>query len=85
MKYKYETRGTCSKEINFDIEGDIIKNIEFYGGCPGNLKAIAKAVEGKTVEEIENLFKDIKCGNKSTSCSAELAKAVRKAYEELKK
>ena len=85
MKYKYETRGTCSKEIDFDIEGNIIKNIEFYGGCPGNLQAIAKAMEGKTVEEIERLFKDIKCGNKPTSCSAELAKAVRKAYEESKK
>ncbi len=85
MKYKYETRGTCSKEIKFDIEGNIIKNIEFYGGCPGNLQAISKAMEGKTVEEIESLFKDIKCGNKPTSCSAELAKAVRMAYEESKK
>lgn len=85
MKYKYETRGTCSRAIVFDIEGDTIRNIEFYGGCPGNLQAISKAMEGKTVEEIENLFKDIKCGSKPTSCSAELAKAVRKAYEETKK
>ncbi len=85
MEYKYLTRGTCSREIDFEIEDNIIKNIKFYGGCPGNLQAIAKAMEGKTVEEIESLFKDIKCGNKPTSCSAELAKAVRKAYEELKK
>lgn len=84
MEYKYLTRGTCSREIDFEIEGNIIKNIKFHGGCPGNLQAIAKAMEGKTVEEIELLFKDIKCGNKPTSCSAELAKAVRKAYEELK-
>ncbi|MBE5819872.1 MAG: TIGR03905 family TSCPD domain-containing protein [Clostridiales bacterium] len=85
MEYKYLTRGTCSREIDFEIEDNIIKNIKFYGGCPGNLEAIAKAMEGKTVEEIESLFKDIKCGNKPTSCSAELAKAVRKAYEESKK
>lgn len=82
MRYKYKTQGTCSIQIEFDIEGNIIKNVLFYGGCPGNLLAISKVVEGKTVEQIEEWFKDIKCGNKPTSCSAQLAKAVRQAYEE---
>lgn len=81
MHYKYKTQGTCSMQIEFDIDGDIITNVKFTGGCPGNLAAISRVVEGKTVEQIEEWFKDIKCGNKSTSCSAQLAKAVREAYE----
>ena len=84
MRYKYKTQGTCSIQIEFDIEGNIIKNVIFYGGCPGNLSAISRVIEGKTVEQIEEWFKDIKCGNKPTSCSAQLAKAVRQAYEENK-
>lgn len=83
MRYKYATRGTCTREIDFDINGNVITNVTFYGGCPGNLAAISKVVEGKTVEEIENWFKDIKCGTKPTSCSSQLAIAVRKAYDEL--
>ncbi len=85
MRYKYTTSGTCTREIDFDIDGNVVTNVTFHGGCPGNLAAISKVVEGKTVEEIENWFKDIKCGFKPTSCSAQLAIAVRKAYEELKK
>lgn len=84
MRYRYITSGTCTREIDFDINDNVISNVTFYGGCPGNLAAIAKIVEGKTVEEIENWFKDIKCGSKPTSCSAQLAIAVRKAYNELK-
>lgn len=81
MRYSYKTSGTCSRQIDFDINGNIITNVVFYGGCPGNLQAISRVIEGKTVEEIESLFKDIKCGTKPTSCSSELAKAVREAYE----
>jgi len=85
MRYSFDTSGTCTRKIEFDINDNIITNVTFYGGCPGNLAAIARVVEGKTVEEIESLFKDIKCGFKPTSCSAQLAIAVRKAYNELKK
>lgn len=85
MRYSYETSGTCTRRIDFDIDGNVISNVTFYGGCPGNLAAISRVVEGKTVEEIEDLFKDIKCGSKPTSCSAQLAIAVRQAFEELKK
>ena len=60
---------------------NIITNVKFLGGCPGNLTAISRVVEGKTVKQIEEWFKDIKCGNKPTSCSAQLAKAVREAYD----
>lgn len=85
MKFIYVPEGVCSSQIEFDIEGNIIKNVKFTGGCPGNLKALSKVIEGKTVEEIEELFRDIKCGNKETSCSMQLAIAVRKAYEEEKR
>ncbi len=85
MRYSYETSGTCTRRIDFDINGNVISNVTFYGGCPGNLAAISRVVECKTVEEIEDLFKDIKCGSKPTSCSAQLAIAVRQAFEELKK
>ena len=84
MHYKYRTQGTCSIQIEFDIEDNIVTNVKFLGGCPGNLAAISRVVDGKTVEQIEEWFQDIKCGNKPTSCSAQLAKAVREAYESQK-
>ena len=52
MNYKYKTRGTCSREISFELENGIVKNVSFYGGCNGNLKGIAALVEGKKAEEI---------------------------------
>ncbi len=85
MRYSYVTSGTCSNRIDFDINGNIITNVKFYGGCPGNLAAISKIVDGMTVEQIESYFKDIKCGMKPTSCSAQLAIAVRQAYNEMQK
>ena len=64
MNYKYKTRGTCSREISFELENGIVKNVSFYGGCNGNLKGIAALVEGKKAEEIIPLIKGIKCGFK---------------------
>ena len=83
MHYKYRTKGTCSQIISFDIEENIIKNIEFFGGCSGNLKAISKLLEGATVEEIESKHLGNTCGVKSTSCADQLARAVRAAYNEV--
>jgi len=82
MKYSYKTKGTCSMQINFELEGDIVTNVEFMGGCNGNLKAISKLVDGMTVEEIENKLLGNTCGFKNTSCADQLAIAVRKAKEE---
>ena len=84
MEYIYRTRGTCSSMIKFDIDGDIISNISFTGGCNGNLKAISKVVDGWTVDKIEEIFKGNTCGFKPTSCADQLAIAVRRAYEESK-
>lgn len=81
MQYIYKTKGTCSTEIRFNIDGDVITNVAFTGGCNGNLKAIPKLVEGQTVEWIESKVKGVECGFKGTSCSDQLARAVREAYE----
>ena len=75
----------CAQQIKFDIDGDKISNIEFYGGCNGNLKAISKLVDGMSVDYIESKLKGNTCGFKSTSCADQLAIAVRKAYEEQNK
>ena len=82
MTYKYKTKGTCAAEISFDIDGDIITNIKFLGGCNGNLKAISTLLEGKTVDYIEQKLKGNTCGWKSTSCTDQLAIAVRKAFDQ---
>ena len=84
MKYSYRTKGVCSMAINFDIDGNKITNVEFLGGCHGNLKAISILVDGMTVEEIEQKLGGNTCGYKPTSCADQLAKAVREAYEKNK-
>ncbi|MDE6580231.1 MAG: TIGR03905 family TSCPD domain-containing protein [Ruminiclostridium sp.] len=81
MRYEYKTVNTCSQLISFDIEGNVIRNIEFYGGCNGNLKAISKLLEGSTVEEIEEKLLGNTCGRRPTSCADQLAIAVREAYD----
>jgi len=82
MHYEYKTQGTCSTLIDFDIEGDVIKNVKFTGGCNGNLKAIGLLVEGMTADEISKKLAGNLCGFKKTSCADQLAKAVLKAKEE---
>lgn len=84
MDYTYKTNGTCARSINFSLEGNVVSNISFMGGCNGNLKAIAKLVDGMTVEEIEQKLKGNRCGMRSTSCADQLAIAVKKAYSENK-
>ena len=82
MDYKYRTRGTCAREISFELENGIVKNVSFFGGCNGNLKGIAALVEGKKAEEIIPLIKGIKCGFKPTSCPDQLANALQEALNE---
>lgn len=84
MKYEYATSGVCSKKITFDINDGVVKNVEFYGGCNGNLKAIGKLVEGKTANEISDILLGNTCGYKNTSCADQLAKAVMNALAEEK-
>ncbi len=84
MEYTYKTKGTCSTQIKLNIDGDVITNVSFTGGCNGNLKAIPALVNGLTVDEIEKKLSGITCGFKQTSCGDQLAKACREAYESQK-
>ena len=85
MRCEYKTKGTCASMIQFDLEGNVVTGVSFTGGCNGNLKAISKLVEGMTVEQIEGHLKGNTCGMRDTSCTDQLAKAVRKAYDEANK
>ena len=85
MDYTYETKNTCSTIIKFTLNGNVVTDVEFLeGGCPGNLQALPRLVEGMTVEEIEKKIGGIKCGRRGTSCADQLARAVRKAYDKSK-
>lgn len=81
MEYIYKTKGTCSSEIKLNIEGNVVTNVSFTGGCNGNLKAIPRLIDGWTVEQIEEKLSGLACGLKKTSCGDQLAKACRAAYE----
>jgi len=81
MKYTYRTKGTCSTLIELELEGNVVHNVVFTGGCHGNLQAIPRLVEGLTVEEVEARIKGISCGRKGTSCGDQLARACREALE----
>lgn len=85
MEYKYKTKGTCSVEISFDINGDIVSNIKFLGGCPGNLAALSKVLDGQRVSFIVDKLTGNQCGMRGTSCADQLAIAVKNAYEEQNK
>lgn len=82
MRHQYRTKGTCSQAIQFDLNDGVVTNVVFIGGCNGNLKAIAKLIDGMRVEEIEAKLKGNTCGFRSTSCADQLAIAVRRAAEE---
>ncbi len=81
MEYIYKTKGTCSTQIKLNIDGDVVTDVSFTGGCNGNLKAIPALVNGLSVDEIEKKLSGITCGFKQTSCGDQLAKACREAYE----
>ena len=82
MECTYKTKNVCSMQIHFDLDGNVVHNIEFLGGCNGNLKAISKLVDDMTVEQIEEKLRGNTCGPRPTSCADQLAIAVRKAYNE---
>ena len=83
MQFEYKTKGTCSQQIIFDIEDNKVKNVQFLGGCNGNLKGIGSLVEGMQVDEVISRLEGTTCGMKSTSCPDQLAAALKKAMEKL--
>lgn len=74
---KFKTSGTCCSEINFEIEDDIIRSVEFKGGCNGNLQGIASLVVGMKKDDVIQKLEGLSCGMKSTSCPDQLAKALK--------
>ncbi len=82
MEYNYKPNGVCSRNITFEIEDGIVKNVQFMGGCAGNTQGVAKLCEGRKADELVSILEGIRCGFKATSCPDQLAKAIRKASEE---
>lgn len=82
--YKFKTQGTCSKEISFSIEDGKLYNVSFVGGCPGNLLAIGKLLEGTDAQRAVDVLKGNLCGRKPTSCADQLARGVEQALAEMK-
>ncbi len=85
MKYDFSPKGVCARRLEFELDGNIVKNVQFMGGCNGNLKALAALTEGMTVDQVCERLKGITCGLKNTSCSDQLAQALAKAQEIEKK
>ena len=83
MHKTYKTVGTCSKEINFDIEDNKIHNVSFVGGCNGNLKAVSSLVEGQDIDTVIKRLKGITSNSKQTSGGDQLATALQEVKNEL--
>ena len=84
-KHIFKTHGTCSTSISFDKAPDgTITNVCFTGGCNGNLKAVAKLVEGMDIHEVIKRLKGIDCNGRGTSCPDQLAKALEQYLEQNK-
>ncbi len=76
-KYSYKTQGTCSTQINIEVENGVLKDVEFFGGCNGNLQGISRLVNGMKIEDVIKRLEGICCGFKPTSCPDQLAQALK--------
>ena len=79
MEYTYKTRGTCSRQIKFDLVDGKVSNVSFVGGCNGDLQGISLLVEGMEASKVIEILKDIDCNGRGTSCPAQLARALKEA------
>ncbi len=80
MRYSYQTQGTCSSQIDLEIDDNgVISNVQFYGGCHGNLQGISTLVRGMKAADAVSKLQGIRCGYKNTSCPDQLATALRQA------
>lgn len=75
----YRPQGVCSQLIQFELDGDVVKNVQFLGGCSGNLQGISSLVNGMKVDDVIARLEGIKCGFKNTSCPDQFAKALKQA------
>ena len=72
----FKPHGVCAMQIDFDLEEGKLHNVQFTGGCNGNLKAIGRLVEGRPAQEIADILRGNKCNFKSTSCADQFAHAI---------
>lgn len=82
MKYSFQPRGVCAVLITFEINDGIVSNVNFRGGCDGNLKAIAKLVDGMKCEKVISVLRGNDCRGRGTSCADQFAIAIEKAMQE---
>ncbi len=80
-KFTYTPRGVCSRRIEITLEGDVIREVSFMGGCSGNTQGIAALVKDAQIDDVIARVEGIRCGFKATSCPDQLAKALRAAKE----
>lgn len=72
----YKTKGVCSREINFEVEDNKVKNVQFVGGCSGNTQGVARLIDGMDIDEAISRIEGIQCGFRPTSCPDQLAPGV---------
>ncbi len=72
----YNPEGVCCRQMEIEVEGDILKSVKFYGGCDGNLQGISRLVEGQSVERVISLLRGVDCRGKGTSCPDQLSRAL---------
>lgn len=77
----YKTKGTCSREIHIETDGDIIKEVRFIGGCHGNTQGIASLVKGMKIQEVIDKTEGINCNGRGTSCPDQLSKALKEILQ----
>ena len=80
--YSYKTRGTCSREIMFDLDGNVVRNVRFVFGCQGNTCGVARLAEGMDIDEVIARLEGIDCNGRGTSCPDQLAQALKSAKNE---
>lgn len=85
MQFEHKTKGTCSQKIFFEIENNKVYNVQYLGGCNGNLKGISSLVEGMDIDDVIARLEGTTCGMKATSCPDQLATALKSAKKELEK
>ena len=83
MKKTYFTHGTCCKAFDIEIEDGRIRNVDFYGGCNGNLQGICSLIKGMKIDDVVARLKSIRCGGKPTSCPDQLSQALLEMKKEL--
>lgn len=83
MQFEHKNKGTCSQVVRFELENNIVTNVQFIGGCHGNLQGISRLAEGMNADELIKRLRGIRCGLKQTSCPDQLAKALEGAKQHI--